>query len=119
MLGEEFETFGVAAEAFRKLSVTVFGMQPKDHGRDGGPGTDDGGAIKAVQSSGMVSKIVGRSIIVQAMATVMCGSMEAVLEGKTSDNASQLRVGLVVQNHGNLRTIGAEGCNLVTSNESV
>ena len=26
MLGEEFETFGVAAKAFRKLSVTVFGM---------------------------------------------------------------------------------------------
>ena len=67
----------------------------------------------------MVLKIVGRSIIVQAMATVMCGSMEAVLEGKVRDNVSQLMVGLVVRSHGNPRTIGAEGCNLVTSNESV
>ena len=67
----------------------------------------------------MVSEIVGRSIVVQAMVTVMCGSMEAVPEGKERDNVSQLMVGLVVQSHGNLRTIGAEGCNLVTSNESV
>ena len=67
----------------------------------------------------MVSKIVGRSIVVQAMATVMCGSMEAVPEGKMRDNVSQLMVGLVVRSHGNPRTIGAKGCNLVTSNENV
>ena len=67
----------------------------------------------------MVSKIVGRSIVVQAMATVMCGSMEAVPEGKVRDNVSQLMVGLVVRSHCNPRTIGAEGCNLVTSNESI
>ena len=67
----------------------------------------------------MVSKVIGSSIIAQAMATVMCGSMEAVLDGKVRDNVSQLMVGLVVQSHGNPRTIGAEGCSLVTSNESV
>ena len=49
----------------------------------------------------MVSKIVGRSVVVQAMATVMCGSMEAVPEGKARDNVSQLMVGLVVRSVGN------------------
>jgi hypothetical protein len=62
-----------------------------------------------------VSKTECKLVVVQAMATVMRGSSEAVPEEKVRDSVSQFIVGLVVRSQGNPNTMGAEGCNLVTS----
>jgi hypothetical protein len=65
----------------------------------------------------MLSKIVGGLIIVQAMATVICGNMEAVPRGKVIESKPQLMMGFVERSHDNPRTIDAEGCNFVTRSE--
>jgi hypothetical protein len=65
----------------------------------------------------MLSKMVEGPIIVQAMATVIGGNMEAVLRGKAIKSEPQSMMGLVERSHGRPRTIDAEGCSFVTSSE--
>ena len=113
------EMLGVETIAFEYFPITLFRMKPKDHRERGEPLTGDDAFIEAVWSSGMVSKIAGVLIIVQVMATIICGSIEVVLRGNVRDRVSQLIVGFVVHNHGSLSTIKAEGCNSVTSKEIV
>jgi hypothetical protein len=65
----------------------------------------------------MLSKIVGGLIIVQAMATVIGGSMEAVPRGKVIESEPQSMMGFVERSHGRPRTIDAEGCSFVTRSD--
>jgi hypothetical protein len=65
----------------------------------------------------MLSKIVGGLIIVQAMATVICGNMEAVPRGKVIESEPQSMMGLVERSHGRPKTIDAEGCSFLMSSE--
>ena len=65
----------------------------------------------------MVSKISEGRIIVQAMATVIGGNMEAVPKGKVIESEPQSMIGFVERSHGRPRTIAAEGCSFVTSSE--
>ena len=66
----------------------------------------------------MVLRISKGGIIVQAMATVTVGSMEAVPRGKVMESAAQSMTGFVEQSHGRPRTIVAERCSFVTSSET-
>jgi hypothetical protein len=52
----------------------------------------------------MLSKIVGGLIIVQAMATVIGGNMEAAPRGKVIESEPQLIMGFVERSHGRPRT---------------
>ena len=69
-------------------------------------------------SLGMVLRISEGGIIIQAMATVMVGSMEAVPRGMVMESVTQSVMGFVEQSHGRPRTIIAEGCSFVTSSET-
>ena len=108
---------GVETVAFECFPIALFGTKPKSHGEGSEPLTDGDVFIEAVWSSGMVSKIAGVLAVVQAIATVMHGSMEAVPRGNVRDSVSQLIAGFVSRSHGSPSTIEAEGCNLVTSKE--
>ena len=89
------EMLGVETVTFKCFPIASFGMKPKDHGERGEPLTGNDVFIEAVWSSGMVSIITGVLIVVQAMATVMHGSTEAVLRGNERDRVSQLIVGFI------------------------
>ena len=113
------DMLGVETVAFKCFPITLFGMKPKSCGEEGEPLTGSDVFIETVWSSGMVSKIMGVLAVVQAIATVMHGSMEAVLRGNVRDSVSQLITGFVAHSHGSPSMIEAEGCNLVTSKEIV
>ena len=95
----------------------MFGTYPENGGDTFEPGTDGGEGIEAVWSSGMLSKIVEGLIIVQAMATVIGGNMEAVPRGKVIESEPQSMMGFVERSHGRPKTIAAEGCSFVTRSE--
>ena len=80
----------------------AFGMQPKNHGDTCEPGTDGGRVIETLWILGMVLKMVSESTIIQAMMTIMCGSMEAVSDGKVIVRLPQSMMGFM----GSASTIG-------------
>ena len=66
------EMLGVETFVSELFPFALFRTKPKDHRERGKPLTGNDVFIKAVWSSGMVSKIFRVLIVVQAMVTIIC-----------------------------------------------